>query len=64
MYIVDIVSKHASGFAAANGYIHEERAVLRIEHRDRSREDVIAARSGHQELQGCAKKHAISRAEK
>lgn len=47
-----------------NGYVHEERAVLRIRDRDRSREYVIAARSGHQELQGCAKKHAISRAEK
>lgn len=57
--VVDIISKHASGFAAV-----KERAVLRIEHRDRSREDVIAARSGHQELQGCARKHAISRAEK
>lgn len=63
--VVDIISKHASGFAAVNGLAStEERAVLRIEHRDRSREDVIAARSGHQELQGCARKHAISRAEK
>lgn len=62
--LVDIIPKHASGFMAGNGCIQKDRAVLRIKRQDRSREDVIAARSGHQELQGCAKKHAISRPEK